>query len=71
MLEVLDMKVAADAVLMAAAAVLFSLALVFVLVRTEIVSPQVWCFYPVILAVCLVAIFVFTMLRALRRKNGS
>jgi hypothetical protein len=65
------MKVAADAVLLTAVAVLLSLALVFMLVRTEIVSPQLWSFYPVILAVCLAVVFAFTMLRVFRRKNES
>ena len=65
------MKVAAGAVLLAAVVVLVSLAVVFVLVRADLLSAGVWSFYPVILALCLAGVFAFAFFGRRRSQKGN
>lgn len=65
------MKIAAGAILLAAAVVLISLALVYMLVRTNLVSAELWSFFPVILALSLAVVFALTALKQRRAQKGN
>ena len=56
---------------MAAAVVLISLALVYMLVRTDLVSAELWSFYPIILALSLAVVFALTVLKQRRAQKGN